>query len=207
MRCTVRKPPFAHGFLALLVASILASCNGNSGNDSEPTLPTVPSTTTTTIDVTKVPPAIDVPYVQAVMNALDKVTGDAVRVFVAQRGPNKEWYETFRAVFEEDVFRKLESEFGNFAARGLRPLKPSPGNPETTVTRLVDSSATCIVAEVNRTFGPLLSEPPLPEAIPGFVQLNMKRPERDPANRNPTRWSLVADIDAKGSSIPENPCS
>ncbi len=197
---------FAHGFLALLVAGLLASCD-NSENDPEPTLPTVPSTTTTTIDVTKVPATIDVPYVQAVMNALDKVTGDAVRVFVAQRGPNQEWYETFRAVFEEDLFRKLESEFGNFAARRLEPLASLPGNPQTTVKRLVDSSSTCVVAEVDRTFGPLLREPPLPEAIPGYVQLSIKRPERDPRGRNMTGWSLVADIDAKGSSIPENPCA
>ena len=191
--------------LSLVIAGLLSACNGNSENGSEPTLPPPPSTTTT-IDVSKVPPTIDVPYVQAVMDTLDKVTGDAVRVFVAKRGPNQEWYETFRAVFEEDLFKKLEGEFGNFAARGLEPLRASPENPQTVVKRLVDSSSTCVVAEVDRTFGPVLREPPLPEAIPGFVQLNPKRSQRDPAGRNPSGWSLVADIDAKGSSIPENPC-
>ncbi len=197
----------ARGFVPLVLAALLAGCDGGSGKGPESTLPPPPpSTTTTTIDVTKVPATIDVAYVQAVMNSLDKVTGDAVRVFVAQRGPNKEWYETFRAVFEEDLFKKLESEFGNFAARGLEPLKPAPENPRTTVKRLIDSSPTCIVAEVDRSFGPLLREPPLPDAIPGFVQLNIKRLERDPGGRNATGWSLVADIDAKGSSIPENPC-
>ncbi len=194
-------------FLPLVVASLVVSCNGASGKGAEPTLPPPPpSTTTTTIDVSKVPTTIDVAYVQAVMDSLDQVTGDAVRVFVAQRGPNKEWYETFRAVFEEDLFMRLESEFGNFAARGLEPLKPAPENPQTALKRLVDSSPTCMVAEVDRTFGPLLRESPLPDAIPGFVQLSTKRLERDPGGRNPTGWSLVADIDAKGSSIPENPC-
>jgi len=193
------------GLLALFVTGLLASCAGKS-DGQEPTLPTVQPTTTTTIDVTKVPATIDVAYVQAVMDSLDQVTGDAVRVFVAQRGPNKEWYETFRAVFEEDLFGKLEREFGNFAVRGLEPLNTSPGNPQTIVKSLIDSSTTCVVAAVDRTFGPLLREPPLPEAIPGFVQLNIKRLERDPGARNPTGWAVVADIDAKGSSIPENPC-
>ena len=189
-----------------LLATLAAACAGRSGGDTDATLPPEPSTTTTTIDVSKVPAVIDVPYVQAVMDALDKLTGDAVRVFVAQRGPNKEWYDTFRAVYEDEVFKKLESEFGSFAARDLEPLQPSPGNPQTMVRRIVDSSRTCIIAEVDRTFGPVLKEPPLAEAIPGFVQLGAKRPERDPAARNPTSWAVVADIDAKGSMIPENPC-
>ena len=200
----MRKSRFAHGFLALLLASILASCDGNSGNDSEPTLPTVPSTTTTTIDVTKVPPTIDVPYVQAVMNTLDQVTGDAVRVFVAQRGPNQEWYETFRALFDEPFFNSIERDFGTYAANGLRPLRSSPGNPSTTVKRIVDSSPTCIVAEADRTYGSIYTTPPgRPE---GFVQLRLKKPDRDPGSRNPTTWAVVSDVDARGAQIPEDPC-
>ena len=192
--------------MGLAMASSLVGCNGDSRADKPDSPPPQPSTTTTTIDVSKVPPTIDVPYVQAVMNALDQRTGDAVRVFVAQRGPNKEWYETFRAVFEEDLIRKLESKFGNFAARALEPLQASPGNPETTVKSVLDASSTCIIAEVDRSFGPLLKDPAVPKAIPGFVQLNTKRQERDPVNRNPTGWCLVADIDANGASIPDNPC-
>ncbi|HSH62249.1 MAG TPA: hypothetical protein VK988_21895 [Acidimicrobiales bacterium] len=162
------------------MVSLLASCDGNSGKDPEPTLPTAPSTTATTIDVSKVPTTIDVLYVQAVMDSLDKVTGDAVRVFVAQRGPNQEWYETFRAVFEEDVFQRLQSEFSDFVTLDqLKSLKSQPGNPVTTVKRIVDSSPTCVVVEVDRTFNPVFVRPLPPETIPGFVQLSKKKPERD----------------------------
>jgi hypothetical protein len=197
----------AQRFLPLVLAALVAGCDG-SGKRPESTLPPPPpSTTTTTIDVTKVPATIDVAYVQAVMNSLDKVTGDAVRVFVAQRGPNKEWYETFRAVFEEDVFQRLQKEFSDFVILDqLTSLRSQPGNPMTTVMRIVDSSPTCIVVEGNRTFGPIFVTPPPSDTISGFVQLALKQPERDPQGRNSTTWSIVADVNSQEAKVPENPC-
>ncbi|MDQ3573879.1 MAG: hypothetical protein M3404_03020 [Actinomycetota bacterium] len=189
--------------MALVLAGVLAACN-RSSRSSEPTLPPEPSTTTTTIDVSKVPPTIDVHYVQAVMNTLDQLTGDAVRTFVAQGGPNKEWYETFRAVFDEPFFSSIESDFGRYAANGLRPLRPSPGNPSTALRRIVDSSPNCIVAEVNRTYSSIYTTPPgSPE---GFIQLRLKKLERDPASKNATAWAIVSDVDAQGAQIPQDPC-
>ena len=194
----------ARGFVPLVLAALLAGCDG-SGKRPESTLPPPPpSTMTTTIDVAKVPATIDVAYVQAVMNSLDKVTGDAVRVFVAQRGPNKEWYETFRAVFDEPFFSSIERDFGSYAANGLKPLRPSPGNPMTTVKRVVDSSPSCIVAEIDRTYSALYTTPPgRPE---GFIQLRLKKQDRDVAARNSTNWAIVSDVDAQGAQIPEDPC-
>ena len=195
----------ARGFVPLVLAALLAGCDGGSGKGPESTLPPPPpSTTTTTIDVTKVPATIDVAYVQAVMNSLDKVTGDAVRVFVAQRGPNKEWYETFRAVFDDPAFSEIESDFGRYAANGLRPLRPLPENPTTTVQRILDSSANCIVVEVDRSYGPIFTTPPGNPR--GFVQLRQLKPERDPTKRNPTSWAIVASVNAEGATIPTDPC-
>ncbi len=188
--------------LALVVAGLLTSCSRDSSGHTDPTLP-APSTTTT-IDVSKVPPTIDVPYVQAVMDTLDQLTGDAVRAFVAQGGLNKEWYETFRAVFDEPFFSSIESDFGRYAADGLKPLRQSPGNPTTKVKRIVDSSPGCVVAEVDRTYGPIYTTPPGdPE---GFIQLRSKKRERDPVSKNTTAWSIVADVDAQGAQIPKDPC-
>jgi hypothetical protein len=187
----------------LVAAALLPGCNGDDGMSTSTTQP--PETTTTTIiDVSKVPAVIDVPYVQAVMNALDKVTGDAVRVFVAQRGPNQEWYETFRAVFDEPFFGSIQSDFGRYAANNLRPLRSSPGNPTTTVKRVLDSSPSCIVMEVDRSYGPIYTTEPGPPA--GFVQLHLKKAERDPKGRNPSAWAVVADIDAEGAKLHEDPC-
>jgi hypothetical protein len=215
MRCTVqgersegvgvgRRRVTGTMLAVTLVVAGLAGCNGNSGGDPEPTLPTVPSTTTTTIDVSKVPATIDVPYVQAVMNALDQRTGDAVRVFVAQRGPNKEWYETFRAVFDDPAFSELESDFGRYAADKLRPLRQSPENPTTTVKNILDASSNCVLAEVERSYGPIFTTPPGNPR--GFIQLRSKKPERDPANRNSTAWALVANVNVEGANVPADPC-
>ena len=189
------------GLAGLALAGSLVACNGDSQADNPP--PT-PSTTTTVIDVSKVPPTIDVPYVQAVMNALDQRTGDAVRVFVAQRGPNKEWYETFRAIFDEPAFSEIESDFGGYAADNLRPLRSAPGNPTTRVKQLIDSSQSCVLATVDRSYGPIFTTPPGDPN--GFVQLRLKKPERDPRSLNPTTWALVANVNAQGAKIPEDPC-
>ena len=192
--------------LALVLAGFLTSCSNDSSGHTDPTLP-APSTTTT-IDVSKVPPTIDVPYVQAVMDTLDKLTGDAVRAFVAQGGPNKEWYETFRAVFEEDVFERLQKEFTDFVlVDKMKSLRSQPGNPVTAVKRIVDSSPTCLVIEVDRTFGPIFTNPLPADTVPGFVQLSPKRPERDPLNTNPTNWAILADVNSREAKIPENPCA
>lgn len=189
--------------LALALAGLLVACDGNSSGDPEPTLPPTPPTSVP-IDVSKVPPTIDVPYVQAVMNALDQRTGDAVRVFVAQRGPNKEWYETFRAIFEDKAFDLAQSDFGRYAVNQLRPLRTDPGNPTTTVSRILDSTTTCIVAQIDRSYGPIFTTPPGSTA--GYVQLATKRPINDPGARNPTTWAIIADINAEGAQIPEDPC-
>ena len=138
------------------------------------------------------------------MDTLDKLTGDAVRAFVAQGGPNKEWYETFRAVFDEPFFSSIESDFGRYAANGLKPLRQPPGDPSTRVKRIVDSSPKCIVAEVDLTYAPIYTTPP--GSPDGFIQLRSKRAERDPGARNSTTWSVVSDVDAEDAQIPADPC-
>ena len=188
--------------LALVLAGFLTSCSNDSSGHTDPTLPA--PTTTTTIDVSKVPPTIDVPYVQAVMDTLDKLTGDAVRAFVAQGGPNKEWYETFRAVFDEPAFTEIESDFGRYAFDKLRPLRASPGDPTTRVKQILDFSPNCVVASVDRSYGPIFNTPPGDPA--GFIQLRLKKPERDPQNQNPTSWAIVANVNAEGAQVPEDPC-
>ncbi|MDQ3575915.1 MAG: hypothetical protein M3404_13535 [Actinomycetota bacterium] len=191
--------------MALVLAGILAAACNRSSPDAEPVLPPEPPTTTTTIDVSKVPPTIDVPYVQAVMDSLDKVTGDMVRVLVANKLPNAEFFALLQAIYDEPEFSRAQSEFGNYAARGLAPLSPTPGNPTSKVRRIVDSSSNCVVAEIDHDYGPIFREPSTdPDA--GFIQLRPKKPQRDAANSNPTPWAIVADIDAKEAQIPENPC-
>lgn len=189
--------------LALVVSALLTSCNGRSR--SEDTLPPAPSTTTTTIDVSKVPPTIDVPYVQAVMDALDQRTGDMVRVLVANKLPNAEFYALMRALYDDPQFSVEQSDYGNYAARGLGPLSPTPQNPTTIIKRIIDASSNCIVADLNHDYGPIFREP-VAEDEGGFIQLRLKRSEHDPLQKNPTPWAIIADIDVKGARIPEDPC-
>ena len=173
-----------HTLLALVAASLLVSCDGGSKADKAQPPITRPSTTTT-IDVSKVPPVIDVPYVQAVMDALDQRTGDMVRTLVANKVPNAEFAALMQAIYDEPQFSVEQSDYGNYTARRLEPLSTNPGNPTTVVKRIIDASPNCIVAEVNHDYGSIFRNP-VPANEGGFVQLRLKKADRDPANRNPT---------------------
>ena len=199
-----RRSWWGAGLACLALLLPLAACDGSDADDAAP--PPPPETTTTTvIDVTKVPATIDVPYVQAVMDTLDRVTGDMVRVLVANRVPNAEFAALLQAIYDEPKFSLAQADFGNYAVRDLEPLNPQPGNPTSRVFRVVDSSSNCIVAELDHNYAPIFRNA-AEDPLAGFVQLRLKRQERDPGNRNPTTWAIVADIDAEDARIPEDPC-
>lgn len=202
-------PPRSHARWAVavaFVALVLTACAGSDDDEPMTTVPTAPSTTTTTIDVSTVPDEITVEYVQAVMDELDRVTGDMIRAFVTAGGPDREFVGYLAALFDRDAREDMEAQLGRYAAQDLEPLEASPGNPTTDVHRILDVSPDCIVLEVRRSFERVLKEPPPEESLGGFVQLSAKRPDQDPRKLNSTAWVIVADVVAQDAEIPEDVC-
>ena len=120
------------------LALVTAACSSSSGSHS--TSATVRRLApTTTVGVDQVPAVIDVAYVQRVMDALDRVLGDAIRALVAAREPNREFYDRLRAVYGDPEFARKEEAFGRTAARGLATIRVDPGNPQTQVTRVIST--------------------------------------------------------------------
>src|SRR3979409_2431625 len=138
-----------------VTAAALAGCGGGHSRSggTRATVPTGP--TATTVDVAHVPATIDATYAQHVMDTLDQVLGDALRDFAANRGPTNRFNELLMAVYDKPQYDHEIADYGRLAAQfqsGAPPLWDRPGNPRTLVESLVDSSRTCIVANVERSF-------------------------------------------------------
>jgi hypothetical protein len=168
-----------------------------------------PATTTTTplVPVDQVPAVIDAAYVQRVIDALDHVMGDAVRALVAAKAPDRAFYERLRAVYLDPEFERVQSSFGRSAANDLAGFSDTPGDPVTRIGRVITAANDCIFAEVDRDLGPAYKDPPSPEERHAFLGLGTKKPDQDPASRNPTAWMIGFDGRNADGSEPPNPCA
>ena len=165
------------------------------------------TTTSSVVPVDQVPAVIDVAYVQRVVDALDHVMGDAVRALVAAKAPDREFYERLRAVYLDPEFERVQASFGRSAANDLAGFSESPGDPITTVGRIITAAHDCIFAEVDRNLGPTHKGQPSPEERQTFLALGTRKPEHDPTSRNPTAWMIGFDGQNVDGSEPPNPCA
>ena len=179
---------------ALLVVLALPGCRSGGARTLETLPPEPPTTTTTAVDVTKVPAVIDVAYVQAVIDRLDVVIGDAVRVLVGNKGvPNAEFVQLLSAVYGEQQSQREQRGYGGFTGEDPFPLRADPGNPDAKVTSVVDSSPTCIVLLADHDFAPIYVRPQAGHDIKAVVELHPRDPARDPSakrrHRRPAKQS------------------
>jgi hypothetical protein len=165
-----------------------------------------PATTTSVVPVDRVPAVIDVAYVQAVIDALDRVEGDAVRALVGAREPNLAFYERIRALYLDPQFDRVQTSYGRSAAQEMIELRAHPEDPVTRIDRIIAVTGDCVFAAVTRDFGPILKVPPTEERKKGYIGFGLKKPELDPARRNPTAWMIGLDGATSTGEEPKNPC-
>jgi hypothetical protein len=207
----MRAGSLRRGVTAVLVGSLaVAGCSGNGGDDARrptATVATEPATTTTTgVPVDQVPAVIDVAYVQRVIDALDRVEGDAVRELVRARVPNREFYERIRAIYLDPQFQRVQESYGLSAAANLSTLVENPGDPATRIERLITASSECIFATDIRDFGPILKVQPDEATKRAYIALGRKDPALDPSALNPTAWMIGFDGVTETGEEPRNPC-
>lgn len=185
----------------LLAVALLGACSG--GRDHDETLP--PPASTSTAPDYSVPAVIDIAYVEKVMEALDHVYGDAIRILAKERQITKEFLEHLAAIYGDRFFRLAQDAWVREVAGGLETLAQSPRDPETTVRELIRADAACAVASVQRDFGPtrVLSPKPTPQRFIGLIPLD---PTRDPRKLNPTPWMLAYDGFTDEGQPPPDPC-
>ena len=196
---------------AVLVGSLaVAGCTGDDKSGARrptATVATEPATTTTTgVPVDQVPAVIDVAYVQRVIDALDRVEGDAVRELVRAGVPNREFYERIRAIYLDPQFERVQESYGLSAADGLSALATSPGNPITMINSIITATSECIFATDVRDFGPMLKVSPDEASKRNYLGLGRKDAALDPSARNPTAWMIGFDGVTETGEEPRNPC-
>ncbi len=179
----------------LVVAAVVAgACQpGRSADPPGNTVPTeAPASTTTTVDVASVPAEITVAYLDAVVDRLDVIVGDAFRELVRDRGPNKRFLDLLNAVYDGQELEAQQSEFGRIAARDFENSRSDAGNPVTTVERIIKNEPGCVIVVAQRDFASFFKDP-REASTKAYLAFVPKGSESDPAGLNPTVWSLVFD--------------
>jgi hypothetical protein len=169
-------------------------------------LPPAPAPTTATTAVSyAVPAQIDAVYVGRVIQALDHVYGDAIRIMVRDRAVDEPFLKHLLAIYTDRFFRLAQDAWVKDVSRGLPGLPGSPGDAITTVQRLLRAEPVCVVAAVSRDYSPSRTDP-TPDPQQHYAALIPKPADRDPGGLNPTPWILTYDGFTQDGSAPEDPC-
>lgn len=193
------------------VGLVAASCTG--GAADERTGPTVPETlapvasTSTTAPSYDIPAAIDHAYVQKVVTAYDKALGDAIRVLVREKAVTEEFLKYLVGIYTEQEFDVQQRGWSEAVAEGdIEKRPPNPGDPVTTVLRVVEADQKCVIARADRDNRPTLNVEPEESTQDNYMVLVRKKPGRDPLNINPTPWVMSFDGAKLDNSVPRNSC-
>ena len=183
--------------LAMTLLLAATACGG--GGDGEGATPTAPegprsttssSTTTTTepVDPSVVPDDledIDEEYVEAVLNAHNRVIGDALRLQL-EGADISEIMDRYNAIYVPEVADLLLTDALGEDEAALSDYKRPPGDASTTVVSVSEVSADCIAATVEQDTSAFLLEPPPP--FVAEVVLRRVDSVSDGSGLNPTAW-------------------
>src|SRR5438874_526321 len=129
-----------------------------------------------------------------------------VRGLVGAREPNLAFYERIRAIYLDPQFDRVQTSYGRSAAQEMIELRDHPEDPVTRIDQIIKVTGDCVFAAVTRDFGPILKVPPTDELKKGYIGFGLKKPELDPARRNPTAWMIGLDGATSTGEEPMNPC-
>lgn len=193
-----RITPFA------LLAFLLVACSGTTRHAAAPIVSVAPATTTT-VDPTVVPPVITVGYLNAVLAKLDHVYGDAVREFVAKRDVTQAVNIRLRSIYNDPLYQEQLKIFSEALAQPFSNYRMPPGDPHTTVSRILTSSTSCVWLETQRDYGAVtvVTEP----VAPSQYMAISARPSSRATTLNPTAWIITANVTYPSMTPPpQDPC-
>jgi hypothetical protein len=192
------------GALMLLSLALAGACSGRSGGSSSPTtLRTLPPTTTTTTPYA-VPTVIDEAYVERVLNALNKIEGDAMREIVNAEDLVPPAAEKLRTIYLRAELNEQLRVWNQAVVDGFTGYRHPPRDIKTRVESLPVKSPTCIEAT---TIDDLSSvgAASAPERRHQVV-LRPRDEAQDPQKLNPTPWMVALKLLAS-SATRKNPCA
>ncbi len=206
---------------ALLGASLLlGACGGDDDDDGQSAVTSIPDETTSSTSSTTTEPRTVAPdvipqdesqiteeYVEGVLNGLYEVS---LQAFVASREEGlvgDRAIELLEATSSRGVFEQRVNDLLDFSFGGFQGLKQNPTPVTVTVQDVLETTTTCIVAEVTTDPSGLVVEPPAPE--PGerdFVRLLAASADQSATGLNPTAWVLDEFPVTFDGSVPDLEC-
>lgn len=151
-------------------------------------------TATTPADPFAVPKVIDAAYANRVLEALNLVDGDALRLIVSTRAIDIPVLERIRAIYNDPEY-DVELRGSKRVLEGdLAVFKTPPGNLRTEVERVLVARPDCIVVEARLDNSAVLHTPPSrPADELQVIVLVPTQPGADLKRLNPTPWSVRYD--------------
>lgn len=207
----MRRPTLPLLAVLILVSVVIPACRDSNADDPPTTVPTAPprnatSSTTTTVPSFEIPPVIDVPYIEKVMAAIDHVDGEATRYVAAKRQIDETFLGMYVSIYTDKYLDLVTQSWYEIAGDNFELLAAEPGDPKTSVVRVIRADGQCILIEAKRDYTAQLRT-----ADPGgarYVALVPLPPERDADNVNPTPWIMSLDgrNDDGSEPKPEDVC-
>jgi hypothetical protein len=185
---------------AALLVTIGVGCSSGSAN------PGGTATVRTSVDPWAVPAVITVPYVNRVLAELNHIDGDAIRSARAANAitPKFQQLEMATSATPQE-FQLVEQVWTKTKTNGWTNISPSPGDVVSTVLRLTDASASCVVAKVRENL-----QPEGPGGVGIAPQWWVALLPHPPSAINPTHWAFVFngyETSPTPGGVPINACA
>lgn len=190
--------------VALLpMCAALAACGGSAA--ARQTQATVPDTTIPPINSYAVPPHITAAYVQRVLNALDKVDGDATRLIVANRSLIPAAIYRLKAIDSDPWFTEVSDTWADQLAQGLKGYRLHPGEKKEIVEQVISATPVCVFAKVLTDYSQVSTKVQHPQT--NYLQLIPLPVGRDSYHYNVTPWLINVEGYNSQGLVPGDPCA
>ncbi len=184
------------------VSLVLAGCSDgdDEATDPSPPDPNPPSTTTEPADPFAVPTEIDLAYVNRVLDELDALRGESLRVAIRDEGPSDEAIAVLYRAVDDEVLAQPQSSYLNLALDGFSTIQPDPGDPATEASELLTATEDCISAVGTSDSSAFLVE----SQGPAPVIIELRPAERE---GNATGWILAPLVPPSTDPEGDDPCA
>src|SRR5207253_2548071 len=144
-------------------------------------------------------------YLNRVFLALEHIDGDATRLIVANKKLVPDASKHLIAIYDEEELARQSSAWLDLLAKGLKGIRPDPGDLQTTVSRVLSQRSTCVYVEVHRSYDNIRTTPKAVSTE--YISMRPLDRIRDPAHLNPTSWMITAEGYNRDGSVPSDPCA
>jgi hypothetical protein len=181
------------------------AAGGATTTTSSTTTTTEAPTTTTTevIDPTTVPDEITAEYVQAVLDELYALQGEALRELIAVGQLNEKTVGLLEAVYADAALIQTLNSAEALVFNGFAEIRNPPGDVKVTVQSLVRATKSCVFVVAEQDYSQVrLTEVELPPTALALVPASVEQIDRG----NPTAWAIASDFWNEDGSPVEDQC-